>query len=487
MRKTKTIPVVIVVFLLCVSTFSTLHADGIPEIPEIPEIPVESVTLDREQVDLAIGDTLQLIATVLPEDATNQELIWTSDDEAIATVADGLVTTVALGETIIRVTTVDGLFEAQCRVRVLTEVPVTGMTLGETEAYMFPGESRQLQAIFEPDTASNQNVSWVSADESIVSVTEEGLITVLADEGQTEIFATSEDGGFTASCVVSIQGTQLVVTSQYTMDRENGLIWGLERVTTGSIFRKKMGNRPEHIVFQNLAGEDYNAVIGTGTKVLLRAGDGTVQDELTVVVSGDVNGDGLITISDYTLIRLDILGVMPLDPGFFRAADINQDGVISITDYTHIRLDILRLEPLSAEVYTPAPISNPKTDQFVKHALAQLSKPYVFGTQGPNTYDCSGYVYYCLYQAGLRAGFYRATADTYSKWSSWLLVEKEDLRPGDLMFYISDEDPTVIGHVGIYLGNGYHIHASSSNGCVLICPFEAWYDTNFSHGRRVWT
>jgi hypothetical protein len=480
MRKTKTITVVIVVFLICVSTFSTLHAD------EVPVIPVESVELDREQVDLAIGAGLQLVATVLPEDATNQALIWTSDDEAIATVADGLVTAVALGETIIRVTTVDGAFQAQCRVRVLTEVPAIGMTLSETEAYMFPGESRQLLALFEPDTASNQNISWVSADESIVSVDEEGLITVLANEGQTEIFATSEDGGFAASCVVSIQGTQLI-TSQYTMDRENGLLWGLERVTTASIFRKKMENRPEHIVFLNNAGERYNTVIGTGMKVQLCGQDGTVHDELTVVVSGDVNGDGLITISDYTLIRLDILGIMPLDPRFFLAADINKDGIISITDYTHIRLDILRLEPLSGEVYTPAPISNANTSRFVNIALAQLSKPYVFATHGPNTYDCSGYVFYCLYQAGLRSGLYRATADTYSKWSRWQVVEKEALQPGDLMFYISDDDPTIIGHIGIYLGDGYHIHASSSNGCILICPFEGWYDRNFSHGRRVWS
>jgi hypothetical protein len=482
MRKIKSIISVIIALLICVSTFSTLYAD---EVPVIPEIPVESVTLDRSQVDLAIGNSLQLIATVLPADATNQELIWTSDDSAIATVAGGLVTTVALGETIIHVTTVDGLFEAQCRVRVLTEVPVIGMTLSETEAYMFPGESRQLLAIFEPDTASNQNISWVSADESIARVTGEGLITVLAGEGQTEIFATSEDGGFTASCVIYIQKAQLI-TSQYTMDREKGLIWGLERVTTGSIFRKKLENRPEHIVFLNNAGEPYNAVIGTGMKVQLRGQDGTVHDELTVVVSGDVSGDGLITISDYTLIRLDILGVMPLDAKFILAADINKDGVISIADYTLVRLDILRMEPLSKEVYTPEPINNTNTSRFVQIALAQLSKPYVFATHGPGVFDCSGYIYYCLYQAGYRKGLYRATADGYSKWSSWPVVAKEDLRPGDLMFYISDTDPQTIGHVGIYLGNGYHIHASSSNGCILICPFEGWYEKNFSHGRRVW-
>jgi cell wall-associated NlpC family hydrolase len=55
------------------------------------------------------------------------------------------------------------------------------------------------------------------------------------------------------------------------------------------------------------------------------------------------------------------------------------------------------------------------------------------------------------------------------------------------MFYFSDEsnDGDHIGHIGIYLGNGYHIHASSSYGYVVICRVEGWYDTMLSHGRRV--
>lgn len=85
MRKTKTITSVIIVFLICASAFSTLHAD---EVPEVPEILVESVEPDHERVDLAIGDNLQLIATVRPEEASNQEIFWTTDDDSISTVAE---------------------------------------------------------------------------------------------------------------------------------------------------------------------------------------------------------------------------------------------------------------------------------------------------------------------------------------------------------------------------------------------------------------
>jgi cell wall-associated NlpC family hydrolase len=53
------------------------------------------------------------------------------------------------------------------------------------------------------------------------------------------------------------------------------------------------------------------------------------------------------------------------------------------------------------------------------------------------------------------------------------------------MFYHSDTRPGIIGHIGIYLGNGYHIHASSDYGRVIICRVDGWYDRMLSHGRRV--
>jgi lipoprotein Spr len=63
-------------------------------------------------------------------------------------------------------------------------------------------------------------------------------------------------------------------------------------------------------------------------------------------------------------------------------------------------------------------------------------------------------------------------------------VDKAALQPGDMMFYYDVDKPDEIGHVGIYLGNGYHIHASSANGYVVICRIVDWYEEALSHGRR---
>jgi len=70
-------------------------------------------------------------------------------------------------------------------------------------------------------------------------------------------------------------------------------------------------------------------------------------DRLTIIVKGDANGDGAISISDYTLARLHILGLKTLDSVYRSAADVNGDGNVTISDYTLMRLDILGLKTIS--------------------------------------------------------------------------------------------------------------------------------------------
>ena len=75
----------------------------------------------------------------------------------------------------------------------------------------------------------------------------------------------------------------------------------------------------------------------------------------------------------------------------------------------------------------------------------------------------------------------------YSRNKKWTYVDKDELQPGDLMFYYSDDkdDGDHVGHTGIYLGNGYHIHASSDYGCIIICGMQGWYKKALAFGRRV--
>lgn len=99
---------------------SPINEDVDPE-PEV--VPVESITLDKVEAELLVGETLKLNATLNPENATNKNVIWTSSDEEIATVDEsGNIVAKAVGTVEIKVTTVDGEFSSICKLEVKEEV-----------------------------------------------------------------------------------------------------------------------------------------------------------------------------------------------------------------------------------------------------------------------------------------------------------------------------------------------------------------------------
>lgn len=121
--------------------------------------------------------------------------------------------------------------------------------------------------------------------------------------------------------------------------------------------------------------------------------------------------------------------------------------------------------------------------EFLDFAQAQLGKKYVSGNEGPNSFDCSGYVYYCLKNSGVNIG--RLSSSGYSGVSSWTSVKKSNLQPGDLLFF-GLRGSSSVHHVGIYIGNNKMIHCSSSKGKVVITSITTsyWVD-NYKSAKRV--
>ena len=103
-------------------------------------------------------------------------------------------------------------------------------------------------------------------------------------------------------------------------------------------------------------------------------------------------------------------------------------------------------------------------------ALAQLGKPYVFGTAGPDSFDCSGLMKYAYEQEDVILAHHTqavAADDSYAT-----ISEPADLRRGDLVYFDTIANSTEIDHVGLWLGNGSFVHASSSAGEVIISEFD---------------
>ena len=123
----------------------------------------------------------------------------------------------------------------------------------------------------------------------------------------------------------------------------------------------------------------------------------------------------------------------------------------------------------------PASVSS-TASKVIEFAKQFLGKPYVYGANGPNSFDCSGYVKYVMSQFGVnlpRTSHTQANVGTY--------VSRENLQMGDLVFF---KDGPTVSHVGIYISDGMMIHASSGRGCVTYTSINSGYHNTYYHSAR---
>jgi peptidoglycan hydrolase-like protein with peptidoglycan-binding domain len=119
-----------------------------------------------------------------------------------------------------------------------------------------------------------------------------------------------------------------------------------------------------------------------------------------------------------------------------------------------------------------------KVEALIDFAKTMLGREYVKGGKGPDVFDCSGLVYYCLNNSGYRIGY--MTSGGWANCSLPKVTKMSDMRRGDIICFK--------GHVGIYLGNGQMIDASSTQDEVRICTnvlTSAYWKKNFICARRL--
>jgi len=166
-------------------------------------IPVTGVALGQTTATVGIGQFLVLTATILPENATNQNVIWTSSNPTVASVLNGTVIGLTPGTTVITVTTQCGGMTASCVVTAVPAVPVVHIELDRTIATIYTGETVQLIPTVFPENATNQTVNWLSTNPAVATVVD-GLVTAVSG-GSATIVATTEDGNHSATCVVTVR------------------------------------------------------------------------------------------------------------------------------------------------------------------------------------------------------------------------------------------------------------------------------------------
>lgn len=260
----------------------------------VSPVPVSSVTLDHTSLDLEMGETATLVATVKPDNAADKTVTWSSTDAKIATVdASGEVTAVGEGEATI--TAKAGDKTAECKVTV-KRVPVTSVSLDITTLELTEGESATLTATVNPDNATDKTVTWTTSDSSIATVDANGKVTAVK-EGSATI--TANAGGKSATCSVTVNKKVVAVTSVTLNKTELSLKEGESETLTATV-------NPDNATDKTVTWITSNASIATvdasGKVTAIKEGNAIITakaDEITatcnVIVSvpdktGDIEG-----------------------------------------------------------------------------------------------------------------------------------------------------------------------------------------------------
>ena len=166
-------------------------------------IEVKSVTITPETASIFEGETVTLSATISPEDASDKSITWESRSPGIAVVDNkGVVTGVSDGIVNIDAKAANGV-TGTCSIHVKKDLRLKGIALSKSELEVTMGKTEQLEVVFTPADAENKNVTWESSDNAVATVSSTGEVLGL-DIGEATITATSEEGGFKATCKVKV-------------------------------------------------------------------------------------------------------------------------------------------------------------------------------------------------------------------------------------------------------------------------------------------
>ena len=192
-------------------------------------VPATGVTLSETALSLRPTENATLAATVAPENTTDT-LVWTSSNDAVATVKDGVIT--AKSEGTATITAACGSAKAECVVTVLSPIPATGVTLDKTALKLYEGDAAKLTAMVKPEDTTDKTIVWTSSDKTIATV-KDGAVTAVKAGTAT---ITAACGEAKATCAVTVKAPVAPAQKDgvYQIGTADELVWFAKQVNGGS-------------------------------------------------------------------------------------------------------------------------------------------------------------------------------------------------------------------------------------------------------------
>ncbi|MGN0805885.1 MAG: Ig-like domain-containing protein [Candidatus Coproplasma sp.] len=258
--------------------------------PEPANVPVESVSLDKTTSVLTVGSTETLTATVNPANADNTDVVWSSSDEAVATVTNGVVTALKAGTATITATAQgDPTKKATCACTVTNVMPAV-INIDRAEATIEIDGSVTLSAKVSPDNTTVKTVVWSSSDTSVATVDANGVVKGVKS-GTVTITATStEDSTIKATCTVNVL-TEIIKVTSVTLSQTTATI-NMEESTTFTLTATVLPDDASNKYVVWTTSDKTIATVDSTGKVTARKG-GTV---VITATADDVSADCTVVV-----------------------------------------------------------------------------------------------------------------------------------------------------------------------------------------------